>query len=228
MFRFGGSVGGKAIPVVPDKFGNGMMPDKLSAVMVYITKKPPVIVADQGLELDGKIVEGIPYYGYPMRGGVRVYLDDRLQLAITPDTLEEAPSETGPDGKKRWKLVTVLKQNGVDLSKVVEAWASPTSGASTSSRARSSTRSWSRPDPIRRTRSTSTMARRASMRFALHSHALAPSELPADPPRRIRRLALVFGLHRHGASSRPAAPATHTHKPPRSSPKPLPFGPILA
>ena len=182
MFRFGGSVGGKAIPVVPDKFGNGMMPDKLSAVMVYITKKPPVLVADQGLELDGKIVEGIPYYGDPMRGGVRVYLDDRLQLAITPDTLEEAPSETGPDGKKRWKLVTVLKQNGVDLSKVVEAWA-----IADERRKHKFTRAEldaltvaTKPDQKNALYVDDGKTRVDAL--ALHSHALAPSELPQIRP----------------------------------------------
>jgi len=72
MFRFGAVAGGKAIPVVPDGFGNGVMPDKMSCVMVYIDKKPPVLVPDEGLELDGKLVDGVAYYGEPMRGGVRV------------------------------------------------------------------------------------------------------------------------------------------------------------
>jgi hypothetical protein len=123
MFRFGSSVGGKPIPVVPDNFGNGVMPDKMSAVMVYIDKKPPVLDPEEGPKLDGKTVDGVPYFGEPMRGGVRVYVDDRLSLDIKQQLLQEAPAETAPDGTKRWKLTTILKQNGVDLSKVKEAWA---------------------------------------------------------------------------------------------------------
>ena len=68
MFRFGAVVGGKAIPVVPPDFGNGVMPDKMGAVMVYIDKKPPLLDPEEGLKLDGKVVEGIPYYGEPMQG----------------------------------------------------------------------------------------------------------------------------------------------------------------
>jgi hypothetical protein len=123
MIRFGAMVGGKPIPVVPDGFGNGLMPDKVSGLMVYINKKPPTLDREEGLQLDGKTVEGIPYYGEPMKGGVRVYLDDRLTLAINAQSLEEAPAQVGPDGKQHWNLTAVLKQNGVDLSKVVEAWA---------------------------------------------------------------------------------------------------------
>ena len=181
MFRFGAITGGKAIPVVPDSFGNGVMPDKLGGVMVYIDKKPPVIVQIEGLELDGKIVEGIPYYGYPMRGGVRVYLDDRLQLAITPTRSRRRRRRRDPTGKKRWKLVTVLKQNGVDLSKVVEAWA-----IADERRKHKFTRAEldalmvaTRPDQKNALYLNDGKTRVDAL--ALHSHALAPSELPRDP-----------------------------------------------
>ena len=123
MFRFGGGVGGKPIPVVPANFGNGIKPDKIGSVMLYINKKPPVLVPDQGLTLDGKEVEGVPYFGEPVKGGVRVYNDDRLALVIKRQQLEETPGEVGADGKQRWKLAALLKQSGVDLAKVVEAWA---------------------------------------------------------------------------------------------------------
>jgi hypothetical protein len=123
MFRFGATSGGKPIPVVPDSFGNGVMPDKMGGVFVYIDKKPPTLDGEEGLVLDGKPIEGVPYYGDPMKGGVRVYVDDRLSTAIKSQALEESPAETGADGQKHWKLATVLKQNGIDLSKVVEVWA---------------------------------------------------------------------------------------------------------
>ena len=124
MFRFGSIVGGKPIPVVPDKFGNGVMPDKMGAMMVYIDKKPPVLSpARRASSSTARPVDGVPYFGEPMRGGVRIYVDDRLSLAIKPQLLQEAPAETAADGTKRWKLTAILKQNGVDLSKVKEAWA---------------------------------------------------------------------------------------------------------
>ncbi len=123
MFRFGAVVGGKPIPVVPEGFGNGKHSDKIGAVMVYINKKPPVLVPDEGLALEGKLVDGIPYYGDPFRGGVRVYADDRLTLQIKRPMLREVPADVGADGKKRWSLWKLLEQKGIDTSKIVEAWA---------------------------------------------------------------------------------------------------------
>lgn len=122
MFRFGIAVGGKAIPVVPEKFGNGKHADKISAVMVYVNKKPPVLVEDVGLQLDGKDVDGIPYYGDPMRGGVRVYANDLLQTQIKRQLLKDVPGELGADGKQHWSLWKILASKGVDTSKLVEGW----------------------------------------------------------------------------------------------------------
>jgi len=121
-FRFGAEVGGKPIPAQPEGFGNGKHSDKIAAVMVYIHKKPPVLIPDEGLALDGKLVDGIPYYGDPLRGGVRIYQEDTLALQIKRPMLRETPGEIGPDGKQRWKLASLLEAHGVDLSKVVEAW----------------------------------------------------------------------------------------------------------
>lgn len=123
QFRFGGIVGGKAIPVVPPNFGNNVKPDKIAAVMVYIDKKPPDVVEDQGLVLDGKVVDGIPYFGQPLRGGVRVYQDDKLKLQIKRPMLRETPFVVGPDGHSQWKLWPLLESKGVDTKKIVEAWA---------------------------------------------------------------------------------------------------------
>jgi hypothetical protein len=122
LFRFGGIVGGKAIPIVPAKFGNGMKPDKISLVCVYVDKKPPK-VGEEGLELDGHMLTGVPYYGEPLRGGVRVYEDDQLRLVIKRPLLRDTePSGKGPDGALRWALLPLLKENGVDTGKIVEAW----------------------------------------------------------------------------------------------------------
>lgn len=182
MFRFGSSVGGKAIPVVPDQFGNGVMPDKMSAMMVYIDKKPPVLVAEEGLQLDGKTVDGVPYFGAPMRGGVRVYVDDRLSLAIKPELLQEAPSTVGPDGARRWKLTAVLKQNGVDLSKVVEAWAIADERRKQKfTRAELDALAFTM-NPEQKNQILVGDGKLHVDALALHSHALAPGELPQIRP----------------------------------------------
>ncbi len=122
MFRFGGNIFGKAIPLTPYEFGNGKGPDKLSGVMVYIDKQPPTMTAD-GLELDGVPQKGVPYFGEPLRGGVRVYLDDRFAMLIKRQDLKPAMAVTAPDGELQWKLADVLKAAGVDTSHVVELWA---------------------------------------------------------------------------------------------------------
>jgi hypothetical protein len=178
MFRFGASVGGKAIPVVPDGFGNGVMPDKMGCVMVYIDKKPPVLVPDEGLAVDGKVVDGVPYYGEPMRGGVRVYVDDRLSAALKPQSLDEFPAEVAADGTKRWKLGSVLKQNGIDLSKVVEAW-------SIADERRKQKFTRAELDTLTFTLSPDSKndilvgdGKLKTSTLALHSHALQPSEMP--------------------------------------------------
>ena len=56
-FRFGGMTRGKAIESVPEGLGNGVTPDKVSAVMVYIAKQPPVLDRKVGLVLDGEVQE---------------------------------------------------------------------------------------------------------------------------------------------------------------------------
>jgi hypothetical protein len=120
MFRFGTNVGGKAIPQVPEGFGNGKTPDKIAGVMIYIKKKPPTLIRNEGLELDGVMQTGVPYYGDPIRGGIRVYLDDKLAGIIKRQELDPNKAIKATDGDLRWKLVDVLA--GKDLKKVVEIW----------------------------------------------------------------------------------------------------------
>jgi len=120
MFRFGGLVSGKAIPVVPENFGNGKTPDKISAVMVYVDKKPPVLERNVGLVLDGELQEGVPYFGTPLRGGVRVYLDDRLVAYIKRQDLPATTKNAA--GEPEWKLFDYLRARGVNLDTVVEGW----------------------------------------------------------------------------------------------------------
>jgi hypothetical protein len=122
MFRFGTGTGGKAMPVVPMNFGNKVKPDKIAAVMLYIDKKAPDIVMDEGMILDGKPVDGIPYFGDPFRGGIRIYQDDKLTMTIKRPMLRETRAEPSTDGKQRYKLWPLLQSHGVDVAKVVEGW----------------------------------------------------------------------------------------------------------
>ena len=121
MFRCGAEVGGKPIPHEPPNFGNGKQPDKINGVMIYIEKQPPTITRD-GLELDGIPQTGVPYYGEPLRGGVRIYLDDRYLTMIKRQDLDVKKATTTPDGELHWKLGDVIAATGADTSKVVEGW----------------------------------------------------------------------------------------------------------
>jgi len=122
-FRFGGEVWGKALPVTPFEFGNGRSPDKIASVMIYIEKEPPRLVRNDGLYLGEEKITDVPYFGEPLRGGVRVYLDDRLESIIKRNLLEEsAMGVKGDDGVTRWPLLAFLRAQGVDTSKMSEAW----------------------------------------------------------------------------------------------------------
>jgi hypothetical protein len=121
MFRFGGLVGGKPIPHVAVNFGNNKRPDKINGVMIYIERKPPTITED-GIELDGVDQDGVPYYGEPLRGGVRVYLDDKLATVVKRQELDVKQATQTPDGELHWSFGQFLQSKGVDASKLVEGW----------------------------------------------------------------------------------------------------------
>lgn len=121
-FWFGSNTAGKPIPHAPENFGNGKVADKINGVMVYIDKKPPTLVEDDGLYLDGVAQIGVPYYGEPIRGGVRVYLDDKLATIIKRQELDPGKAAKAPDGELRWRLAQFLADHGVDTKGVVELW----------------------------------------------------------------------------------------------------------
>jgi hypothetical protein len=122
-FWFGSNTSGKTIPHAPENFGNGRIGDKINGLMVYIDKKPPELVENNGLYLDGVPQEGVPYYGEPIRGGVRVYLDDKLATIIKRQELDPKQATKAADGEPQWGLVEFLTTHGVDTKKVVEMWA---------------------------------------------------------------------------------------------------------
>ncbi len=121
MFFFGLHIRGKPIPHVPLNFGNGLDPDKITAVMVYVNKTPPTF-DHGGYVLDGRPIDGVPYFGEPVRGGVRVYLDDKLATIIKRQDLDAKLASMGSDSELSWSLWGFFKSRGVDTSKVVEGW----------------------------------------------------------------------------------------------------------
>jgi hypothetical protein len=122
LFKFGGSVSGKAIPRVPGGFAEGNPPDKISSVMIYVEKEPPKLVPHVGFVLGSDPQYGVPYFGDPIRGGIRIYLDDRYAAIIKRQDLDPAKAIKGPDGEPSWSLPALLAAQGVDTSKVVELW----------------------------------------------------------------------------------------------------------
>jgi hypothetical protein len=64
----------------------------------------------------------VPYYGEPLRGGVRVYLDDKLATIIKRQDLDVKKATKTPDGELHWSVADFLTGSGVDTSKLVEAW----------------------------------------------------------------------------------------------------------
>jgi hypothetical protein len=121
-FWFGANTSGKPIPHAAQNFGNGRIGDKVNAVMVYIDKQPPTLVDNDGLYLDGVPQTGVPYYGEPIRGGVRVYLDDKLATIIKRQDLDPKKATNAADGSPQWALAEFLTAHGVDTSHIVEMW----------------------------------------------------------------------------------------------------------
>ena len=183
-FFFGLHVRGKAIPHVPLNFGNGRDPDKITAVMIYITKTPPTF-DEGGYVLDGRPIDGIPYFGEPVRGGVRIYLDDKLAAIIKRQDLDPNQAIVR-DGEAMWSLWGFLKSRGVDTSKVVEGWVIrddlrqekfPTSALAPMM--------FEAPSKSGKSQSGAVLLgdqKIVANVIALHTHALKPDELPAIRP----------------------------------------------
>lgn len=121
-FRFGGDVWGKPIPSCSNDAIDSRCPDQLTAVTIYINREPPVRI-DNDFILNGEPIYDIPYYGEPIRGGVRVYIDGRLVTTIKRRKLtDDSLAVKSADGETHWKLVEFLKSQGVEIDGVQEAW----------------------------------------------------------------------------------------------------------
>lgn len=124
FFRFGSNTGGKAIPSTPIGFGNHNTPDKISGVMVYINKAPPKLVTDVGMVVPGETEpnQGVPYFGQPLRGGIRIYVDDKLGGVIKRQDLDPKLATVDKDGVLHYRMADVMKSLGIDAKKSVEVW----------------------------------------------------------------------------------------------------------
>lgn len=124
MFRFGSDVYGKPIPACPANIADGNCPDNIRAIAVYIKRTPPVRKRGY-FYLDGEKLTDIPYYGSPLRGGVRVYLDGPMVAHIKRHKLADGGDGLKvdrPDGTTGYKFFDFLKSQGVDTGSIKEAW----------------------------------------------------------------------------------------------------------
>jgi hypothetical protein len=90
--------------------------DRYAAVSVIVDKPAPTVNESDDLMLDGVQLEGIPYYGQPLRGGIRVYLDGKLAMVIKRNSLgDEGRVAPGTDA---WNVGAPMTARNVDASKV--------------------------------------------------------------------------------------------------------------
>jgi hypothetical protein len=120
VFRFGSEIAGKPIPACPDVRWN--CADNITSVAVYVNKQPPKQV-DGELYLNGELMREIPYFGEPLRGGVRIFIDGHYATRIKRRMLEGDDLKTADkDGELGWKLFAFLEKQGLDTRGIQEAW----------------------------------------------------------------------------------------------------------
>jgi hypothetical protein len=121
-FGYGNVTSGKPLLYTPADLKAATTFDQLRGVAVYIKKKPPKQEADGGLVLDGKPIQGIPYFGEPLRGGVRVYKDDRFAFLIKRKNLAGGPRVVEEhEGQQRFRMLPYFETQGVVISDVADA-----------------------------------------------------------------------------------------------------------
>lgn len=122
LFRFGGAIWGKPLPNCPIGVGDGKCPDQIATMALYVDKEPPRREGGHFYFGDEK-VEGIPYFGEPSRGGIRVYHEGILSATIKRNKLIASGIEgKGPEGDENYSFFEFLASQGVDTNKVQEAW----------------------------------------------------------------------------------------------------------
>ena len=120
-FGFGGGTSGKPLLFAPAGLATNTVFDQVRTIAAYAERKPPRVTAEEVL-LDGKPVEGVPYFGEPLRGGIHVYKDDRLATVIKRHKLVPESAAAIKEGDKvRWKLMRFLEIQGVYGGDVADA-----------------------------------------------------------------------------------------------------------
>lgn len=119
LFDLTGNTGTKLRLFLPDEATKFIKTsfDRYAAISVVVDK-PVLDTNDHNtlIDADGNEVYGIPYYGQPLRGGVRVYLDGRLAFVIKRNALGDE-GRVAP-GKNEWNLGTLLAARGIDLGEL--------------------------------------------------------------------------------------------------------------
>lgn len=88
--------------------------DRYVAMSVFVSKPAPTVDAQDEVVLDGVPIVGVPYYGQPLRGGIRVYVDDTIATVLKRNLLGAAKGE-------RPSLAQTLGGFGVDTQAVRSA-----------------------------------------------------------------------------------------------------------
>jgi len=66
----------------------------------------------------------VPYFGEPVRGGIRVYDDDKLAFIVKKRMLEDIEPASTSGGMRHYKLLDLLRAEspGAPVDKLVEGW----------------------------------------------------------------------------------------------------------
>ncbi len=115
---YGDDRGGKIKWTPPDDLQTNTSFDLVTGVAVYVKKRPPQ-VKDDAVILDGDYTDLVPYYGEPLRGGVRVYIDDKLATTIKRRLLTDKDELAKMAGNElRWDLRAFLQHEKVPVKKL--------------------------------------------------------------------------------------------------------------
>ncbi|MBK9069961.1 MAG: hypothetical protein IPL79_02990 [Myxococcales bacterium] len=95
----------------PRDFAVNTTYDRYVAMSVFVAKPAPTVDAQDEVVLDGVPIVGVPYYGQPLRGGIRVYVDDKIATVLKRNLLGSARGE-------RPSLAQTLGTFGVDTQGV--------------------------------------------------------------------------------------------------------------
>lgn len=89
--------------------------DRYAAISVIVDKPKPTTNWENDVLIDGVVAEGIPYYGQPLRGGIRVYTDGALAFVIKRNALgDEGRIAPGTD---EWSIAKLLAARGIDAER---------------------------------------------------------------------------------------------------------------